>query len=474
MSQFYNDSIYWIEVEKINPNPYQPRKEFDEARLRDLSESIRQYGILQPLVVTRKEIEKPDGGLAVEYELIAGERRLRASKLAGLKQVPALIRAVEDDSKTKLELAIIENLQREDLNPVDRAKAFEKLAVEFSFKHTEIAAKIGKSREYVSNTLRLLGLPETILGALSEGRISEGHARPLMMLNDRPEEQTTLFKEIIYKKMTVREAEGVARRIAQDKVRKKEYEYSPEVIEIENRLAETLGTRVQIERKEVGGKIMIDFFSDEDLRSIVDLVKSNKERNPNEMLENYISRTDQAGALKAATGSAVADLASIVVPGIVQEVKSEQFPVVTAPILEEKKEDIVGDTVVVDQIQTEETSTLSTIEQTANTNDTTAIPVASFEPAVENNYSNTPIPVATEPEPMIAKVEQESDVTQNTIVANSEFVESDLTPAPALIESETIATEESAIETLDDRPKMEIDEQNNQDDEMYFVRNFSI
>jgi ParB family chromosome partitioning protein len=201
----YQNAIFWIEVEKIKPNPFQPRKEFDEHKLRDLADSIKQYGILQPLVVTRREIEKPEGGLAVEYELIAGERRLRASKLAGLTQVPVLIRigeeGREEEDRMKLELAIIENLQREDLNPVDRAKAFQRLVDDFGFKHVQIAQKVGKSREYVSNTLRLLGLPEEMLTALSERRINEGHSRPLLMLNDRKEEQMTLFKEIIFKKL---------------------------------------------------------------------------------------------------------------------------------------------------------------------------------------------------------------------------------------------------------------------------------
>src|ERR1700733_9058794 len=143
MSQFHNDSIFWIEVDKIQPNPFQPRKEFDTTQLQALSDSIRQYGVLQALVVTRKEIAKEDGGLAVEYELIAGERRLRASKLAGLSQVPVLIKVGDEgNSLMKLELAIIENVQREDLNPVDRARAFKQLAVDFGFKHAKIAEKI--------------------------------------------------------------------------------------------------------------------------------------------------------------------------------------------------------------------------------------------------------------------------------------------------------------------------------------------
>jgi len=267
MSQSYNNSIFWIEVDKIKPNPFQPRREFDESKLRDLSDSIRQYGVLQPLVVTRKELEKSDGGIVVEYELIAGERRLRASKLAGVLQVPVIIRAGVDDDRVKLELAIIENLQREDLNAVDRATAFRRLADEFGFKHIEIAQKVGKSREYVSNSMRILALPQDILGALMRGEISEGHTRPILMLSDRPEEQVTLFKEIVIKQLNVREAEGIARRIAYDKVRKKDRAIAPEIVEIEEELTEKLGTRVHIERKTIGGKITIDFFSSDDLQN---------------------------------------------------------------------------------------------------------------------------------------------------------------------------------------------------------------
>lgn len=268
MPQFHNNAIFWVEVEKIRPNPFQPRKEFDEAKLSDLARSIRQYGVIQPLTVTRVEVEKPDGGIATEYELIAGERRLRASKIAGLSQVPVLIRAGHDDDKTKLELAIIENLQREDLNPIDRAKAFDQLAKQFGFKHVQIAEKVGKSREYVSNTLRLLLLPQAMQDALSEGRISEGHTRPLLMLADRPQEQDVLFREITLKRLTVRDTESIARRIAYDRVRKKEYLYSPEILGMERELTEALGTRVAIEPKEHGGKLSIDFMSEDDLRVI--------------------------------------------------------------------------------------------------------------------------------------------------------------------------------------------------------------
>ncbi|MEK7194345.1 MAG: ParB/RepB/Spo0J family partition protein [Patescibacteria group bacterium] len=276
MAAIYSDAIFWIEIDKIHPNPYQPRRDFDELALKSLADSIRQYGVLQALVVTRKEVEKPDGGLATEYELIAGERRLRAAKLAGLTQVPAQVRSGEDTDLMKLELAIIENIQREDLNPVDRARAFEKLAKEFGFKHGEIGKKVGKSREYVSNTLRILMLPDEMLNALSEGKITEGHTRPLMMLVDRPEEQMTLFKEILFKKINVRDAEGIARRIAFEKVRKL---MDPDLVDLEEKFKDTLGTRVRIEKKparpgepggDEGGKITIDFFSKDDLIVLLD------------------------------------------------------------------------------------------------------------------------------------------------------------------------------------------------------------
>ncbi len=270
-SEFVNNAVFWIEVEKISPNPYQPRKEFDEKHLNDLADSIRQYGVLQPIVVTRKEITRDDGGIDVEYELVAGERRLRASRLAGVARIPALIQQQLMDPRLKLEVAIIENLQREDLNPVDRALSFSRHTNEFGLKHIEIAKKVGKSREYVSNSLRLLLLPEDILAALAQGKITEGHARPLMMLGDRKEEQGTLYKEILMKKLTVREAEHIARHIAHDKVRKKAAP-DPEMERIEKELAESLGTRVSIEKKQVGGKLVIDFFSSDDLRSLLEKV----------------------------------------------------------------------------------------------------------------------------------------------------------------------------------------------------------
>lgn len=269
---FTGDSIFWVEVEKVVANPYQPRREFDENRLQELAESVRMYGILQPLTVTRKEVQNPDGSFRSEYELIAGERRLRASKLAGLTQVPVIIRDGEQSEQEKLELAIIENLQREDLNAVDRALAFRQLADVFGLSHTQVAKKMGRSREYVSNSVRLLMLPEYMLNSLRAGDISEGHARTLLMLNDRPEEQDTLFRETLLKKLSVREVERIARGIAYEKVRKKET-VNVELLDLERQFTETLGTRVSIVKTDYGGKLTIDYFDEDDLSKLLEQMK---------------------------------------------------------------------------------------------------------------------------------------------------------------------------------------------------------
>ncbi len=294
-SQYVNDAIFWIEVEKVSPNPYQPRREFDQDALKALAESIRMYGVLQPLVVTRKEVFREDGGMNVEYELVSGERRLRASKLAGLAQVPALIRSGQEDSQLKLEMAIIENLQREDLNPVDRARSFERLAKEFGLKQAQIAEKMGKSREYVSNSMRILSLPDEMITALEEGKISEGHTRPLLMLVDRPEEQTVLFKEIISKKLTVREAESMSRRVATEKIRNKGKYLDPQIMELEKNFTESLGTRVRIEKTKEGGTVTIDFFSPDDLRALLEKLEKGNAVNTNNTNGTNI-RMDANGA----------------------------------------------------------------------------------------------------------------------------------------------------------------------------------
>ena len=286
MADFYSNSIFWVETDKVRPNPYQPRREFEEGPLRDLSESIRQYGIMQPLTVSRVEFEKDDGGIGVEYELIAGERRLRASRLANLAQVPVIIRQ-GDTPQVKLELAIIENLQRADLNPVERAHAFARLAAEFKLQHGDIGKKIGRSREYVSNTMRILSLPEEMLEALGQGKITEGHTRPLLMLIDRPQEQLVLFKEIMNKKVTVREAERAARNIAVDRARKTPRPADPEIAIFEARLQELLGERVHVVQDVIGGRVTISFLNPGELKSIVDQLQPGAAKTEVEPMEEH-------------------------------------------------------------------------------------------------------------------------------------------------------------------------------------------
>lgn len=329
---YESNSIFWIEVEKVVPNPFQPRREFDPAKLQELADSIRMYGVLQPLVVTRREIMREGGAFSTVYELIAGERRLRASKLAGLAQVPVIIRSGEESELMKLELAIIENLQREDLNAVDRALAFKQLADHFGLSHTQVAQKVGRSREYVSNSIRLLLLPETILGALRVNDISDGHARTLLMLNDRPEEQDIVFREILLKKLSVREVERIARKIATDKVRKKVWLGSdPELIEIEREFTETLGTRVQIAKTDFGGRLTIDYFSPEDLQKLLEVVHSGAgvpARTPEEdkrALERIAAATPLAAAVAAPIVEAVTEVVPVMPEAVPEPVIEESL-----------------------------------------------------------------------------------------------------------------------------------------------------
>ncbi len=296
MAATMENAIYWIEIEKLVPNPYQPRREFEEVALNELADSIRQYGILQPLVVSRFEQDSEDGGMEVVYQLIAGERRMRASRLAGLSQVPCIIR-IGDDNRDKLELAIIENVVRADLNAVERAMAYQRLADEFKMNWTEIGKKVSKSREYVSNTVRILMLPQDILDGLSKGKITEGHTRPLLMLIDRPDEMMTLFKEMLIRKMTVREAEKIARKIAFEKTRKKSTMMTPEVVDMEEVIASALGTRVTIDPKERGGKITIEYFTHDELMSLSRLLRSAGENKTHKGMFDIIREDNNNNAI---------------------------------------------------------------------------------------------------------------------------------------------------------------------------------
>ncbi len=254
-----NEAVYWIEVEKIVPNPYQPRKDFDPESLKELAESIKEYGILEPLLVSRKEIQT-DKGMEVVYELIVGERRLQAAKMIGLEKVPAIVKQVSE--RSKLEIALIENLQRKDLNPVERAKGLARLIEEFKLTQMEIAKRIGKSRAFVANTLRLLKLPDEILQALSEGKISESQARLFLEVDD-VDIRKEVFFETLEKNLTTR---AIEKRI-REKLREKNKESLDEWSE---KLRNILGKEVKVEKFGEELKVEIKLMSEEEL---VELIK---------------------------------------------------------------------------------------------------------------------------------------------------------------------------------------------------------
>ncbi len=211
------DFIFWIETEKIKPNPFQPRKEFDEEALQSLANSIKKYGMIQPIIVNKIE-KKSEKGISCEYQIVAGERRWRASKMLGLKQVPAIIK--EQTNKERLEVALIENIQRTNLNPVDKAEAFDRLKKEFGLLDKEIANLLGSSREAVTNSLRLLSLPDEAKDALKNNVISEGHAKALLGIKEKKLIKD-LLKEVIANGYSVRETERRVKEINAGAVPKK-------------------------------------------------------------------------------------------------------------------------------------------------------------------------------------------------------------------------------------------------------------
>lgn len=251
-------------------------------RLAELADSIREHGILQPLVVTKIETEVLTG-TKVEYQLIAGERRLLASKMAGLLQVPVIIRKMPSEGE-KLELALIENIQREDLNVIERARAFEKLINEFNFLQKDIARRIGKSRESVSNALRLLNLPLEIQKGLEGQLISEGHARAILTLAN-PEKQRALYYAITQNNLSVREAQDLAENFGRRRGRQNRENSDPEIKALETRLEETLGTKVSVNKKGDRGKIQIAFYSQEELAEIANRLFASAQSQDN----NYLS-----------------------------------------------------------------------------------------------------------------------------------------------------------------------------------------
>jgi ParB family chromosome partitioning protein len=251
-----------IEVDSVRANPQQPRRDFEEDGLQDLAASIKAKGVVQPIIV-----RKVDG----EFELIAGERRLRATKMAGLQRIPAFIAQVEDGSEA-LELALIENLQREDLNPMEQADGFQRLAKTYGLTQEQISERVGMSRAAVANVLRLLNLPRDVQTSLSNGDISAGHARAILSLPDR-ERQVALWKRILKEGLSVRKAESLAKNLPSPTAPAKVSSRRPAYItQIEEKLRNALGTHVRLyHKKGKGGKIEVEYYSDEDLERLLEL-----------------------------------------------------------------------------------------------------------------------------------------------------------------------------------------------------------
>jgi ParB family chromosome partitioning protein len=254
------NSVTLVSVDLVFPNPRQPRGDIRPEELEDLTASVREHGVLQPLIVTTGE---SDG----QYILIAGERRLQAARLAGLKSVPVLVRQATDQQR--LELAIIENVQRSDLSPLEEAEAYRQLAEDFNLLHEEIAARVGKSRVAVTNTLRLLKLPDAIKNALVEGRVSEGHARALLAL-PTPKAQSAALRTVLAKGLNVRQTEELVRKLSGAKpAPKPKAARPPDLAELEERLRTGLGTKVTLRTGRKGGTLTIHYYSDEELDALL-------------------------------------------------------------------------------------------------------------------------------------------------------------------------------------------------------------
>jgi ParB family chromosome partitioning protein len=260
-------TILFCGIEEILPNRSQPRKHFDESKLQELAESIKEKGILEPLIVRR---------VAEGYELIVGERRWRAAQKIGLKEVPVLVREVED--RDALEISLIENLQREDLNPIEEAEAFKRLTEEFHISQAELSTRVGKDRTTITNAMRLLKLPPEVRNQLLQNRITSGHARAILSLETK-EKQKELCNLIIKRGLSVREAEALAKRWSKRTPGKtapdqRKGELGSQMNSLRDSLRHHLGTRVRITQDGKKGKIEIEYYSHEDLERIVEIILS--------------------------------------------------------------------------------------------------------------------------------------------------------------------------------------------------------
>jgi len=258
-------NVLKVNINEIEPNKFQPRKMFDDDKLEELSDSIAQYGIIQPLIVTKK---------GDYYEIIAGERRWRAAKKADLKEIPVIIS--NRTSQEILEVSLIENIQREDLNPIEEAKAYDRLINEFKLKQEELAKKISKSRSAIANTLRLLNIDERVQQLIIQGSITSGHARPLLALDD-PQLQYDLAIKIMDEDLSVRQIEALIKKLKDETKKVKENNENsldPIFKELEDRVREVMGTKINIIHKgNKGGKIEIEYYSVDDLERIIHLIE---------------------------------------------------------------------------------------------------------------------------------------------------------------------------------------------------------
>lgn len=264
--------IFEVDIDKVEPNKNQPRKRFEETALEELAESIKEHGVLQPII-----LKKIDSG----YEIIAGERRWRASKIAGMKKIPAIVKKI--DELKAFETALVENLQREGLNPMEEAKSYKRLIEEFSLSQEEAGKKVGKSRSVVANAMRLLNLDERVQNFVSENKLTNGHGRALLGITDK-DVQFELAEKIIEEELSVRETESLVKKISENKNKKvseKEESQSKKFKTdnykyIENDLKSIFGTKVKLSNKKNKGKIEIEYYSDEDLDRLISLIKGIK------------------------------------------------------------------------------------------------------------------------------------------------------------------------------------------------------
>ena len=252
-----------VDVNQIISNPHQPRLQFDDEKMESLAQSIKVHGIIQPLIVSKK---------GNQYELVAGERRLQAAQKIGLKKVPVIVR--EADELQKLELAIVENVQRHDLNPIEEGKAYQKLCEEFEMSQEEVSRKMGKSRSLVANKIRLLSLPVEIQKGLIEGKITEGHAKAILSIPNS-EKQRALYEMILKSNLTVRQIEEKTREVSV-RSHQRHVTLDPQMKALENALVEILGTKVKISKSGDGGKIVIEYYSKEDLEALLEKFSQGK------------------------------------------------------------------------------------------------------------------------------------------------------------------------------------------------------